>query len=207
MFDEKPKSQNNPPQDLPTASPVPPRPTGQKEHLDLLGEVDLDKSQIRGPAQPKVLARPEARPQVPPAVRPPEKSVSKEPFFVNKKGIVVLAIAALVIAALAGAGWYAYGLLSSRPASMGTESPVNTNQPPETLDTDRDGLSDEEEALYGTDINKIDTDLDGLTDRDEVKVFKTDPNNPDTDGDTYLDGEEVRAGYDPKGEGRLLRIE
>jgi hypothetical protein len=77
----------------------------------------------------------------------------------------------------------------------------------EDIDTDRDGLSDREERLYGTDLTKVDTDEDGLTDRDEIKVFKTDPTNPDTDGDTYLDGDEVRAGYDPKGDGKLLKIE
>lgn len=41
-------------------------------------------------------------------------------------------------------------------------------------DKDQDGLSDEEEIVYGT--NK---------------------NNSDTDGDGYSDGEEVRGGYDP----------
>ena len=42
------------------------------------------------------------------------------------------------------------------------------------LDSDQDGLSNEEELVYGTD-----------------------PNNPDTDGDGYSDGAEVRSGYDP----------
>ncbi len=42
------------------------------------------------------------------------------------------------------------------------------------LDSDQDGLSDEEEIAYGTD-----------------------PNNRDTDGDGYSDGAEVKSGYDP----------
>lgn len=82
---------------------------------------------------------------------------------------------------------------------------ANVNQPP--LDTDHDGVSDQEEALYGTDPTKVDTDNDGLTDRDEVKVFKTDPNKADTDGDGFSDGVEVRGGYDPKGPGKLLQIQ
>lgn len=41
-------------------------------------------------------------------------------------------------------------------------------------DSDQDGLSDEEERLYGTD-----------------------PFNKDTDGDGYMDGVEVESGYDP----------
>ena len=82
----------------------------------------------------------------------------------------------------------------------------NTNVPAAPRDSDRDGLNDDEERLYNTNVFKVDTDDDGLTDRDEVVVFKTDPNNPDSDGDSYLDGEEVRNGYDPKGPGRLLQI-
>lgn len=42
------------------------------------------------------------------------------------------------------------------------------------LDSDQDGLSDEEERAYGTN-----------------------PQNADTDGDSYSDGIEVRSGYDP----------
>ena len=41
-------------------------------------------------------------------------------------------------------------------------------------DSDQDGLSNDEELLYGTN-----------------------PNNPDTDGDGYSDGAEVKSGYDP----------
>jgi hypothetical protein len=43
-----------------------------------------------------------------------------------------------------------------------------------SLDSDNDGLSDNEENLYGTD-----------------------PKNPDTDGDGYSDGVEVKSGYSP----------
>lgn len=75
-----------------------------------------------------------------------------------------------------------------------------------TLDADSDGLTDAEEAQLGTDPLKIDTDGDGLNDREEVKIYLTDPTNPDTDGDTYKDGDEVRAGYNPKGPGRLLIV-
>lgn len=42
------------------------------------------------------------------------------------------------------------------------------------LDSDQDGLTDEEEKIYGTDIH-----------------------NPDSDGDSYSDGAEVKSGYDP----------
>lgn len=47
-----------------------------------------------------------------------------------------------------------------------------------------------------------DSDGDGLYDDDEVK-YGTDINNPDTDGDGFLDGDEVKNGYNPMGEGLL----
>ncbi|MCK4554028.1 hypothetical protein KAU19_03625 [Candidatus Parcubacteria bacterium] len=49
---------------------------------------------------------------------------------------------------------------------------------------------------------RVDTDNDGLFDDEEAK-YGTDPNNPDSDGDGYLDGDEVKNGYNPMGEGRL----
>jgi len=74
------------------------------------------------------------------------------------------------------------------------------------LDTDGDGLSDEEELVAGTNINLVDTDGDGLFDKEEVKVYKTNPSNSDTDGDGYGDGDEVKSGYNPNGEGKLYSI-
>lgn len=74
------------------------------------------------------------------------------------------------------------------------------------VDSDGDGLTDEEELLLGTDALLTDSDADGLPDRDEVKVYKTDPLDSDTDKDGYFDGEEVEKGYDPKGSGRLYEV-
>ena len=59
------------------------------------------------------------------------------------------------------------------------------------VDTDGDGLSDQEELGIGTDPGNPDTDNDGLTDGEEVKTYKTDPLSPDTDYDGLLDGAEV----------------
>lgn len=52
------------------------------------------------------------------------------------------------------------------------------------------------------DSSKNDSDNDGLTDEDE-KIYGTDPKNPDTDSDGYSDGDEVKNGYNPNGEGKL----
>lgn len=48
----------------------------------------------------------------------------------------------------------------------------------------------------------IDSDNDGLTDSQEAK-YGTDPHNPDTDGDGFKDGDEVKNGYNPLGSGKL----
>lgn len=77
---------------------------------------------------------------------------------------------------------------------------------PVLVDSDGDGLTDEEEARYGTSIRKPDTDNDGLFDREEVVVYKTNPLSADTDKDGYLDGAEVSGGYNPNGAGKLLQV-
>lgn len=59
------------------------------------------------------------------------------------------------------------------------------------IDSDGDGLLDNEEAQYGTDPYDPDTDDDGLSDGEEVKIYSTDPLNPDTDLDGLKDGAEV----------------
>lgn len=92
-------------------------------------------------------------------------------------------------------------------------------------DTDNDGLSDQKERYYYTDINNKDTDNDGYSDGEEVKKgfspheknlkmhehdydndglndwaeswFNTDLNATDTDKDGYSDFTEVMAGFSP----------
>ena len=61
-----------------------------------------------------------------------------------------------------------------------------------SLDSDGDGLSDDEEAERGTDPRNPDSDGDGLKDGEEVYRYRTDPLDSDTDDDGYGDGEEVK---------------
>lgn len=63
-------------------------------------------------------------------------------------------------------------------------------------DGDGDGLTDFEEKLLETDINKVDTDNDGLVDNDEV-LYGTLLDNQDTDDDGLSDGDEIKLGLDP----------
>lgn len=112
-----------------------------------------------------------------------------------------------------------------------TSTPLATTTPPVSnlVDTDSDNLTDEEEVVLGTDVNKgdtdgdglsdydeiklyntnakmVDTDNDGLSDYEEIKIYKTDPNKADSDDDSYLDGAEVKQGYNPLGAGKLTDI-
>ena len=64
-------------------------------------------------------------------------------------------------------------------------------EPADTVDTDGDGLSDTQEALFGSDPLLADTDSDGLSDFQEQQLG-TRPKNPDTDFDGLADGIEVK---------------
>ena len=64
------------------------------------------------------------------------------------------------------------------------------------VDTDGDGLSDEQEVELGTDPEEADSDDDGLTDGEEYDLG-TDPLDEDSDSDGMSDGEEVEIGTDP----------
>jgi len=97
-------------------------------------------------------------------------------------------------------------VLENPVESGGEEKNSETDATDSVRDSDNDGLKDAEEAELGTDPEKIDTDGDGLFDNEEVSVYKTDPLNPDTDGDSYSDGSEIKNGYDPKGPGKLFGV-
>ncbi|PIR05343.1 hypothetical protein COV56_03285 [Candidatus Kuenenbacteria bacterium CG11_big_fil_rev_8_21_14_0_20_37_9] len=64
-------------------------------------------------------------------------------------------------------------------------------------DSDGDGLSDEDEIVYGTSLDSADTDGDGLFDREEIQIYKTDPIRVDTDNDGVGDKQEVLSKTNP----------
>ncbi len=64
-------------------------------------------------------------------------------------------------------------------------------------DSDGDGLSDAQEIALGTNPVNADSDSDGLSDSDEVNIYGTNPNEADSDKDGLKDGREIRLGTDP----------
>ena len=94
-----------------------------------------------------------------------------------------------------------YGCGSSEPAitepvdsdgdGVTDEQEIANGTDPNSADTDGDGVSDAEELELGTDPLSADTDGDGLTDGDETNSYGTDPTKADTDGDGLSDYDEV----------------
>lgn len=144
------------------------------------------------------------------------------PRRLSRRLILVIAICLVALLLLSGIGFGVWLWLQQEPAldedtsvvvnetvvtvpenvnttTDTTTPPVNTNTAPVLafVDTDHDGLSDDEELVENTNPKKKDTDEDGLSDREEVRVYDTDPRNPDTDGDGYTDGNEVTHFYHP----------
>lgn len=127
-------------------------------------------------------------------------------FIREKKSFPKILILIIILVILIGFGYFLYsqGVVKlERKEVPLVNQPIITppslpQPPPQILDTDGDGLTNQEEISLGTNPNLVDTDNDGLTDKEEVKIYQTEPLNFDTDGDGYKDGQEVLNGYNPK---------
>lgn len=81
------------------------------------------------------------------------------------------------------------------PTAIITEEPTTVPEPTvsdetyDWIDTDNDGLSDEEEQMFGTEPNNPDTDGDGIGDYLEITIG-FDPLSIDSDGNGIVDGDE-----------------
>ena len=107
-------------------------------------------------------------------------------IFGMPRQVIIGILVVLIVGVLGGTVAVVVGRLSSQPSSETTAGEATGQGLPEaaqgggqqiasgTGDSDNDGLSNTEEALWGSD-----------------------PNNPDTDGDGFSDGAEVAARHNP----------
>lgn len=156
-----------------------------KEFLGKDSSLSVQKKEVEKPVPPPPPPPPkpvEKKPQVKAPVVPKKKK-SKLPIFLGIFGLLFL----LLIAA------GAYVLLQS----IQEDDPID--EPPPIVDEtpeDEDQTDDEEPVV---EIRPgVDTDSDGLTDREEA-LYGTDARNPDSDGDSFNDGNEVFHRFDPNG--------
>jgi hypothetical protein len=128
----------------------------------------------------------------------------------SKKIIIILVCAAAIVAL-----FFVYKKIMNKSADLDNQTASssvdivkendfkNALRDAVAVDRDLDGIADQDEATYKTNIDENDTDGDGLSDGQEVFIYGADPLKNDTDGDTFLDGYEVRRGFSPTGAGVL----
>lgn len=230
-----PQNQNTPP-------PAPTTPVAPSQPMsDMFDSVDpIPQSNLGAVTKPSAVQSGKIKPVSNTSYTPSQSETSLDPMMfaetpsnkLNK--IIIILVVVLLLVALGFGVYYLFVVRAkivppnnnqNTNQETNTNSQINTNEPDMT-DSDFDGLTDEEEAQYGTNALLADTDGDGLSDREEIKVYNTDPlvmdtdndglndgdevlvwntdpKNPDTDGDGYPDGTEVQNGYSPTGPGRL----
>jgi len=208
----------------------------QNEPEDLFAQTDAAAPQVPPPTQAMPPNPPPAAPapspmpapaqpiaQTPPPA-PAKMDTPMETVATKSSSVKVVIMIVAILVVIGAAFLLSMRILNSKtpvtpePPITNTEETapgVETTPVPEVaapviektvVDSDKDGLSDDQEAQLGTNPNNPDTDADGLFDKEEVEVYKTNPLNPDTDGDTYKDGDEVSKGYNPNGQGKLTDI-
>ncbi|TSA46537.1 hypothetical protein D4R52_00350 [bacterium] len=148
--------------------------------------------------QPRVEPQPAIHQNPPPSAKPSPLTLPEEPKS-NKLWIILGT--ALVIVILAVVGYFFYNKSTDTSKNTGNN---NTSTPaPDTSaadlnkDTDKDGLTDTDEAKLGTSATNPDTDGDGVADGDEVHVYASDPLLLDSNANGYDDGQEIANGYSP----------
>ncbi len=155
----------------------------------------VDGAEGASQAQTQAQAQPQTAPTATVSSAPPTQApLLQTPVAPTAAGLVPTVVPPVVLDPT-----FAPAAVEPTPvAAEPTPAPVEPTAVPtpavplsESGDTDEDGLSDVDEAAYGSDPLNKDYDADGLLDGEEVYVYGTDPLNNDTDGDGLLDGEEA----------------
>ncbi|MBI3495479.1 hypothetical protein HY065_02540 [Candidatus Berkelbacteria bacterium] len=101
---------------------------------------------------------------------------------------VILIVGVVVIIFVGGTVWYVLRARAvQHAAALTPKNSAGQALVPSVLDSDHDGLSDDEERALGTDPHNPDTDGDGLSDGQEVKIFHTDPKNAHSKDPKFTD--------------------
>lgn len=221
MFDQQT------PQPLSPQSPVPPQ-VQPPVVEDMFARNDASRSAAAPQGMNPIGTGAGLQPAMPTGMPP----INEQELFGGRSfgwGRAVIIILSIVVLIAIGVGaWFAFQYMMSQqnsetPTPVTSEAPTPATpsaptqdsieptaptEPPVVIDTDSDGLSDEEEGRLGTNPERADSDVDGLIDRAEIQVYKTDPMKADTDGDGYIDGDEVINGFDPllPGSARLIQV-
>ncbi len=204
MFEDKKNKQN-----------LPPQPPANLPIKDMLDEIDEVPVQTITKTEPLNAAT---------TLAPLGGQENRIKFGLAKFKGLAIGGAALVVLVLLVFGLYSFFSQKNKSATISNDNaaaattedteneatlpsdvlPSGNTAAASQVDSDLDGLTDEEEKVLGTDPQKTDSDNDELSDREEVKIYQTNPLNNDTDGDGFMDGVEVKNGYDPKGTGKLF---
>lgn len=83
------------------------------------------------------------------------------------------------------------GVPDDKDACPNTPKGIKVDEKGCPVDSDGDGLNDEQELNFGTNPNNPDSDGDGLKDGEEIYTYKTNPLVADSDNDSLTDGDEV----------------
>ncbi len=134
-----------------------------------------------------------------------KKTERQEKFYKIKLKIAITLFLIFIIAVLILVGLNFFGKKSHKTEKysqienqeqVNEETPLyggvklgqfELNEENKTLDYDGDGLTNEEEVQYETNVIDSDTDSDGLTDYDEVKYHNSDPTKYSTSDDGISD--------------------
>lgn len=130
---------------------------------------------------------------------------AKKPF-----PILPVVVGVVVILLVTGGGIVALLTLSGPEEAVETPEvrpPIVVTDPPDVSDTPNEDLEEDPVSPFGEGIFLgLDTDSDGLTDVEEA-MYGTQVTRPDTDGDGFLDGNEVFHLYHPDGREPLRLID
>ncbi len=160
------------------------------------------------PAPPK----PPPVKKVTPAVAANAKIVPPKPKLKKKFPVVPVVVGAVVVIAFGITAFVVVGGLKPDAPEVVTPVappavPAVTPRPPVVVVTPVEPVPDEVPNLFGEGIYPgRDADSDGLTDSEEA-LYGTSPTRPDTDGDGFLDGNEVFHLYHPNGREPLKLID